>query len=126
ISAKEANMLVTIGSILQKGVNDDNPTRLFNLYKQIGGQPHIRFRNIMPVGRWAAEKDNNWTLNEMLWLVCNQLDIDFEWARNWNKNNNYMDEKDHYYFPLDESRRIKTPWIKLTDWATPTQENRKE
>lgn len=119
VAAKEENMLVQIGSILQKGTNDKNPGRLFNLSKQIGGNPVIRFRNIMPVGRWVRERDQNWTIDEMTKLVCDQIDVDYNWARNWNKDTDFFYEPDHVYFPLDASKKMKTTWFKITDWSPP-------
>jgi molybdenum cofactor biosynthesis enzyme MoaA len=112
----DAKMNVNIGAILQKGANDHIPSRILNLSKQIGGNPIIRFRNVGQVGRFSLEKDQNWSFKEMVNLVCGQYDKDPEWALKWNKING-CDEKNVIFFPMDENKRLKTTWVKITDWS---------
>jgi molybdenum cofactor biosynthesis enzyme MoaA len=114
-----AHMNVNIGSILQKGVNDDVPGRLLALNKQFGGHNILRFRNVGQIGRFAIDKNKNWTFNEMVNLVCSQLGIDPEWAKKWNSVNGH-NEQNVIFFPLDETKRMKSTWIKITDWSPAT------
>lgn len=111
-----ANMNVNVGAILQKGVNDTVPSRLLALSKQIGGNPIFRFRNVGQVGRYSLEKDQNWTFDQMVQMVCDQFGKDSQWAKQWNNINGFV-EKNVIFFPLDESKKLKTPWVKITDWS---------
>ena len=113
----EAKMNVNIGCILQKGVNDHVPERLFNLAKEIGGHPILRFRNVGQIGRYSIEKQDNWTFDDIVNNICKVCEIDPSWAKTFNKVNGYENEQGSILFPLDESRRLKTTWVKITDWS---------
>lgn len=112
----KVKMNVNIGAILQKGVNDHIPGRLLELSNQYGGNSIIRFRNVGQVGRYSLEKEQNWTWNEMVDLVCKQYGKDTTWAAKWNRING-CDEKNVIFFPMDETKRMKTTWVKITDWS---------
>jgi hypothetical protein len=112
----KAKMNVNVGAILQKGVNDHIPGRLLALSNQYGGNSIIRFRNVGQVGRYSLEKDQNWTWGQMVGLVCDQFGKDPEWAVKWNRING-CDEKNVIFFPMDETKRMKTTWVKITDWS---------
>lgn len=109
-------MNVNIGAILQKGINDHIPGRLLGLLNQIGGNAILRFRNVGQVGRYSLEKDQNWTFAEMTELVCSQLGKDIGSVVNRNKINGF-EENNTLFFPLDETKRLKTSWVKITDWS---------
>jgi len=112
----KVKMNINIGAILQKGVNDHIPGRLLALSNQYGGNSIIRFRNVGQVGRYSLEKDQNWTWDEMVDLVCSQYGKDTTWAAKWNRINGF-DEKNVIFFPMDETKRMKTTWVKVTDWS---------
>ncbi len=112
----KAKMNVNVGAILQKGVNDHIPGRLLELSNQYGGNSIIRFRNVGQVGRYSLEKDQNWTFGQMVGLVCDQFNKDPSWAVKWNRING-CDEKNVIFFPMDETKRMKTTWVKITDWS---------
>ncbi len=112
----KAKMNVNVGAILQKGVNNHIPGRLLELSNQYGGNSIIRFRNVGQVGRYSLEKDQNWTFGQMVGLVCDQFGKDPAWAAKWNRING-CDEKNVIFFPMDETKRMKTTWVKITDWS---------
>jgi molybdenum cofactor biosynthesis enzyme MoaA len=111
-----AKMNVNVGAILQKGVNDHIPKRLLALSEAYGGNTIIRFRNVGQVGRYSLEKNQNWTFTEMVELVCQQYNKDPSWAMKFNRINGY-DEKNVIFFPMDETKKFKTSWVKVTDWS---------
>ena len=113
----DAKMNVNIGCILQKGVNDHVPQRLFELAKEIGGHPIMRFRNVGQIGRYSIEKEDNWTFDEVVDRICGICEVDSAWAKTFNTVNGYINESGSILFPLDESRRLKTTWVKITDWS---------
>jgi len=113
---QNVNMNINVGAILQKGVNDHIPQRLLALSKQIGGHHILRFRNVGQVGRYSLEKDQNWTWGEMVDLVCDQYGVDKAWAQEQNRINGF-DEKNVIFFPMDPSKKLKTSWVKITDWS---------
>lgn len=113
---QDVNMNINVGAILQKGVNNHIPRRLLDLSKQIGGHHILRFRNVGQVGRYSLEKEQNWTWNEMVDLVCEQYNVDAAWAAEQNKINGF-NEKNVIFFPMDPTKRLKTSWVKITDWS---------
>lgn len=114
--AVAAKMNVNLGVILQKGANDHVPARLFEMVKEIGGNPVIRFRNVGQIGRFTLNKNQNWTWNELLANVCSAAGVDPEWAQQWNKVNGFTEEHT-ILFPMYADKKFKTPWIKITDWS---------
>ena len=113
---QSVKMNVNIGAILQKGTNDHVPGRLLSLTKQIGGNPILRFRNVGQVGRYSLEKDQNWTFEQIVSMICEQAGKDKNIVSKLNTING-SDEKNTVFFPLDETKRLKTPWVKITDWS---------
>ncbi len=109
-------MNVNVGAILQKGVNDSVPKRLLDIVNSFDNKAILRFRNVGQVGRYSLEKDQNWTWDEMVDLVCTQLGIDKEWASTQNKINGY-DEKNVIFFPVEPDKKYTTSWVKITDWS---------
>ncbi len=109
-------MNVNVGAILQKGVNDNVPRRLLELVNGFNDKAILRFRNVGQVGRYSLEKHENWTWDEMVHLVCDQLGIDTEWAATQNKINGY-DEKNVIFFPVEPDKKYTTSWVKITDWS---------
>lgn len=112
----EAKMNVNIGCIMQKGTNDHVPARLFELGKEIGGNAIYRFRNVGQIGRYTLEQSENWTFDELIERVCTVFGKDPEEAKKWSKISGF-EEKNLVFFPLDETRTIKTSWVKITNWS---------
>lgn len=112
----DVKMNINIGAILQKGCNDHIPKRLLELSEQIGGNHILRFRNVGQVGRYSLEKNHNWTFGQMVGLVCDQFGKEPSWAVKWNKING-CEEKNVIFFPMDEQKKFKTTWVKITDWS---------
>jgi molybdenum cofactor biosynthesis enzyme MoaA len=115
-SCLNVKMNVNIGVILQKGVNDNTPKRLYELVKESHCKAILRFRNVGQVGRYSLEKNQNWTWDEMVTLVCNQLGIDKEWALTQTEINGCR-EKNVIFFPVEPDKKYTTTWIKITDWS---------
>jgi molybdenum cofactor biosynthesis enzyme MoaA len=109
-------MNVNVGAILQKGVNDDVPKRLYELVNSFDSKAILRFRNVGQLGRYSLEKHENWTWDEMVDLVCSQFGIDKEWASTQNRINGY-NEKNVIFFPIEQDKKYTTSWVKITDWS---------
>lgn len=112
----EAKMNVNLGCILQKGTNDHVPGRLLELSKKIGGNPIFRFRNVGQIGRYTLEQDQNWNFDELITNVCKVFGKDPEWAKKYNSISGFV-EPNIIFFPLDETKKLKTPWVKITNWS---------
>jgi molybdenum cofactor biosynthesis enzyme MoaA len=112
----DVKMNVNVGAILQKGVNDQVPKRLYEIVKEAQGKAILRFRNVGQVGRYSLEKDQNWTWDEMVTLVCNQFGIDEEWAKTQIVINGCREEN-VIFFPVEADKKYTTSWIKITDWS---------
>jgi molybdenum cofactor biosynthesis enzyme MoaA len=118
----DAKMNVNVGAILQKGANNHIPKRLLDISNQMGGGHIIRFRNVGQIGRFSLGKSQNWTWNEMVDLVCEQYNIDSAWARTHTtvsrtQNCGAAEEDSVIFFPVDETRKLRSSWIKITDWS---------
>lgn len=113
---QQAKMHVNVGAILQKDVNNHIPKRLLELSRQIGGHHILRFRNVGQIGRFSIGKNKNWNFNELLSLICNDYDKDINWARNYTSINGYK-ENNVVFFPMDETKKLRTTWVKITDWS---------
>ena len=68
------------------------------------------------MGRYSLEKDQNWTWDEMVKLVCDQLGVDEAWARTQTQINGCR-EKNVIFFPMEPNKKYTTSWIKITDWS---------
>ena len=112
----DAHMNVNLGCIMQKGTNDHVPARLLVLSKKIGGNPIFRFRNVGQIGRYTLEQDQNWTFEELIQNVCSVFDKDAEWAKGFHNIAGFT-EPNMLFFPLDETKKIKTSWVKITNWS---------
>lgn len=112
----DVKMNVNVGAILQKGVNDLVPKRLYEIVKEAQGKAILRFRNVGQVGRYSLEKDENWTWDELVTLVCDQLGVDKAWASTQQHINGFT-EKNVIFFPMEADKKYTTSWIKITDWS---------
>lgn len=112
----DAKMNVNLGCIMQKGTNDHIPARLFELSKTIGGNPIFRFRNVGQIGRYTLEQDQNWSFDDITNIVCNVFEKDVAWAKTFNNIAGFS-EPNIIFFPLDETKKLKTSWVKITNWS---------
>lgn len=112
----DARMNVNLGVICQKGTNDHVPQRLFDLSKEVGGNPIFRFRNVGQIGRYTLEQNENWTFDELVENLCPIFNKDPQWARTHHDIMGYT-EPNMVFFPLDETKKLGTPWVKITNWA---------
>lgn len=110
------NMNVNIGAILQKNINDNVPSRLQEIVGEDSKNVIFRFRNVGQVGRYSVGKNQNWTWEEMVNLVCKQFNVDPDWASKHHKINGF-EEKNTLFFPLIKTRQKTTSWVKITDWS---------
>lgn len=115
VACADAKMNINLGAILQKDVNNHVPKRLLELSKEIGGNNILRFRNIGQIGRFAVNNQKNWSKDELVKHVCDQLNVDYDRVVNMNTINGYK-EKNIVFFPLDPNTKTKGTWVKITDW----------
>ena len=92
------------------------PKRLYEIVKEAQGKAILRFRNVGQVGRYSLEKDENWTWDELVTLVCDQLGVDKAWASTQQHINGFT-EKNVIFFPMEADKKYTTSWIKITDWS---------
>jgi len=111
---KKMNMVIDIGCIMVKGLNDDAPTRMINLLKNNGIENCvIRFKNVGQIGRYINAPNHD--MNTLTNLVANQFNITQE----------HIDktfiriEKQSILFPVNPKPKLVYKsgiWIKLTNW----------
>ena len=112
----DAKMNVNLGVICQKGVNDHIPQRIYDLSKEIGGNPVFRFRNVGQIGRYTLEQDENWTFDQLIDNISPVFGKDPSWVREQRNISGYQ-EDNMVFFPLNEEKALKSPWVKITNWA---------
>ena len=117
--------ILDTGTILVKGINDDAPSRMMSLLqsKEIN-HAVCRFKNVGQVGRWQAETDENFTVDEMVDLISSQLQLSKDYIYSWQDKPMYGmadPEPGSFMFPIDPES-VNKPlhrsgiWIRIVDW----------
>tara|TARA_Y100001937_G_scaffold110236_1_gene155616 strand:- start:427 stop:1311 length:885 start_codon:yes stop_codon:yes gene_type:complete len=113
----KVGLMIDVGCILVKGCNDDAPARMINLMNQKKiSNCVIRFKNIGNIGRHMEQQ--NWTGEELIDNIAQQLDISSEYIRSWKeKVDGKTSEYDSFYFPIKQNQRPRRGrWIKIANW----------
>ena len=121
---KKANFIVDTGTILCKGINDDAPSRLLHLFKQLEIEhAMIRFKNVGQHGRYLLESVDNWKLDDMIRICSEHFGVSVDYINSWRDKPIYGNhvEEDTFMFPIDPNSETKMLhrsgyWVKLADW----------
>lgn len=107
---------INTNTVMIRGVNDNVPSKLISIIKNLNINAVMRFRNIGQLGRYHINSNGNWTFEELLDHISKITNIDINIIKSFNKVNGYEEERT-VLFPLEENKIQKTSWIKITDWA---------
>ena len=114
-------MFLNINCIIQKGVNDHIPQRLFDMFQDEFKYPVIlRFRNVGQLGRFTLNAKQNHTFEDLIEILAKVTGKEVEWIKKW-RNVEGFDEEYNLLFPIDETKKRNTTWVKLTDWSPANQ-----
>jgi len=112
----DIGFFINTNTLMMRGVNDNVPKRLIEICKELGINPVHRFRNIGQIGRYTREKEDNWSFEELINHLAVITHKDPIEVSKRTLINGYDEERSILY-PLDESKKNKTAWIKITDWS---------
>lgn len=129
--------ILDTGTIIVKGINDEAPERLIQMYKRLGIKNVVcRLKNVGVLGRSIYDessakklnlsKDENYSMDEIIQLVSSQLKISVDYIESWRHRPIYQNqdvEKHSFMFPLNPQARTQFVhksgvWIKIADWDT--------
>jgi uncharacterized radical SAM superfamily Fe-S cluster-containing enzyme len=115
-----------LGTILVKGVNDEAPTRMMNLIKELDiKNVTLRFKNVGQIGRYMEGEDQNWKMEDLVRITAKQFNLPEKYIWDFYKiNHRYAGAPEicGIEYPVDTTHdpkfRYKGIWVKLTDWDT--------
>ena len=110
------NMLINTNTIIMRGVNDQVPGRLLKIMQDLSCNAVMRFRNVGQLGRHALTHEKNYKFDELIDLVGKQVGKTSAYIHKFHSVNGYEEEK-NVLFPLEEGKKHKTIWVKITDWS---------
>lgn len=132
----KAKFIIDTGTIIVKGVNDDAPSKLLDLYKRKGIKHALcRIKNVGKLGRSMFDEDagehkltvnTNYTMDGLIKLVADQTGLSVDYIESWRNRPIYENkdaEESSFMFPLDPSSEGKLLhksgiWFKIADWNT--------
>lgn len=129
------NFIIDTGTIIVKGINDDAPSRLLHLYKNVGLEHVVcRIKNVGMIGRNIIDVNastgkpvhGNYTMDDLIALVAGQVGVSVDYIESWRNRPIYENaepEKYSFMFPLNPDKVGKLlhrsgVWIKIANWDT--------
>jgi len=128
--------VIDTGTIIVRGVNDEAPSRLLDLYKRKNIRHALcRIKNVGKLGRSMFDTDagehkltvnTNYTMDGLIKLISEQTNLSVDYIESW-RNRPIYENKDpedsSFIFPLDPNSEGKLMhrsgiWFKIADWNT--------
>lgn len=121
---RKFNFLIDTGTIICKGINDDAPSRILNLFKQKDiNHALIRFKNVGQHGRYLLPSKDNYSMDGLIQLCADHYNLSTDYINSWRDKPIYGQhvEPDTFIFPLDPDSAGKLfhrsgYWVKIADW----------
>jgi len=128
--------VIDTGTIIVKGVNDEAPSRLLDLYKRKEIRNVLcRIKNVGKLGRSMFDDNvsehkitinTNYTMDGLIKLISDQVGVSVDYIESWRHKPIYQNddsEETSFIFPLDEKNVGKLLhksgiWFKIADWNT--------
>lgn len=128
--------VIDTGTIIVKGINDEAPAKILELYQRKGIQHALcRIKNVGKLGRSMFDQDagehrltvnTNYTMNGLIKLVADQVGVSVDYIESWRHRPIYENtnpEESSFIFPLDPKSEGKLMhrsgiWFKIADWDT--------
>ena len=121
----ELKYILDIGTVIVKGINDDAPKRMINFLNEKNIKNVIwRIKNVGQIGNFMRESENNYSMDGLISLVSNQLNIPIEKINRFRNKLLYKNtepESTTFMFPLDDLDVNVSPhkngrWIRIVNW----------
>lgn len=128
--------IIDTGTIIVKGVNDQAPGKMLELYQRLGIRHALcRIKNVGKLGRSMFDDNagehkltvnTNYSINGLIRLVSEQTGLSVDYIESWRHRPIYENtepEETSFMFPLDpksEGRLLHKSgiWFKIADWNT--------
>lgn len=128
--------VIDTGTIIVRGVNDEAPARLLDLYQRKGIKNAIcRIKNVGALGRSMFDEianehrltvNKNYTMDGLIKLVAAQTGLSVDYIESWRNKPIYKNttvEETSFMFPLNPNSEGKMMhksgiWFKIADWNT--------
>ena len=120
-------MIIQTGTIIVRDVNENAPKEMVRLFNQVGLKNVVmRIKNVGQIGRYMNGVEENLKMDDLVDLVCNQLNLDKDYVNTW-RDKPILDtlepEPNSFMFPADPNSAGKNLhrsglWIKLANWDT--------
>lgn len=131
-----SRFVIDTGTIIVRGINDEAPSRLLDLYKRKGIQHALcRIKNVGKLGRSMFDQDagehrltvsSNYSMDGLIKLISEQTGLSVDYIESWRNKPIYENndpEEDSFIFPLNPASENKPMhrsgiWFKIADWNT--------
>jgi molybdenum cofactor biosynthesis enzyme MoaA len=128
--------IIDTGTIIVKGINDEAPSRILDLYKRLNIKHALcRIKNVGNLGRSMFDEstgahqinvNTNYTMDGLIKLIASQTGLSIDYIESWRHKPIYKNteqEDTSFIFPLEhkESKRFMHKsgiWFKIADWNT--------
>ena len=118
------NFKLDTGTIVIKGINEDAPGALVNMFKREGiDNVTMRIKNVGQLGRYQVDETENLKLFDLAKLCASQLNLSEDYIMShYKKVHRYGERVEpatiEFSLDKDNKNRYSGYWIKLTDWDT--------
>jgi molybdenum cofactor biosynthesis enzyme MoaA len=128
--------VIDTGTIIVKGVNDEAPSRLLDLYKRKNiNNALCRIKNVGKLGRSMFDEsvgehridiNTNYSMDGLIKLIASQVGVSVDYIESWRHKPIYKNadpEDTSFIFPLDPKSQGRMMhksgvWFKIADWNT--------
>ena len=113
----EQSFFINTNTILVKDVNETAPMEVFKILKKLKVKRAVmRFRNVAQLGRYMADKSENYSYKELYQFIAKLFNLDEQlFLKKYNTIDGYK-EKNTMLFPLEKSA-LSSIYVKITDWS---------
>jgi len=133
---KNNKFVIDTGTIIVRGINDEAPMRLLNLYKKLDIKHALcRIKNVGKLGRSMFDEDAgehkltidaNYSMNGLIKLISEQIGVSVDYIESWRQKPIYKNsepEDSSFIFPLEDNTKKRFMhksgiWFKIADWNT--------
>ena len=131
-----AKFIIDTGTIVVRGVNDEAPAKMLDLYNRLGIKHALcRIKNVGKLGRSMFDTDagehrldinTNYTMDGLIKLISDQTGVSVDYIESWRNKpiyENETPEDSSFIFPLNPNSQGKLMhksgiWFKIADWNT--------
>lgn len=120
-----SKMIIDVGVIMVKGINDTVPKELLRFFKEHDIKNVMcRIKNVGQLGRYMVGSNDNYSMLELMELISTQTGLSMDYLNEWRQKPIYENidlEEDTFMFPITPRKEKKLVhrsgiWFKIADW----------